>query len=39
MNLIRVGDRVWVYYDQKALGARHADEIIDQSAPLHPLKN
>jgi NADPH:quinone reductase-like Zn-dependent oxidoreductase len=39
MSLIKVGDRVAVYYDQKALGARHADRIIDESAPLEPLKN
>jgi hypothetical protein len=39
MNLIKVGDRVAVYYDQKALGARHADRIVDESAPLHPMKN
>lgn len=39
MNEIKAGDRVKVVYDQSALGARHADEIIDQTAPYSPLKS
>ena len=39
MNEIKAGDRVKVRYDQSALGARHADEIIDESAPLKPLRS
>jgi hypothetical protein len=39
MNEIKAGDRVKVRYDQSALGARHADEIIDESAPLKPLNS
>ena len=38
-KLIHVGDRVSVYYDQKALGIRHADRIIDADAPMRPLKS
>jgi hypothetical protein len=38
MNEVRTGDRVEIYYDQKAMGARHADQIIDMTAPLRPLK-
>ncbi len=39
LNDIRAGDRVKILYDQSALGARHADEIIDETAPLRPLKS
>jgi hypothetical protein len=39
MNEIKAGDRVKVVYDQSALGARHADEIIDETAPYKPLKS
>ncbi len=39
MNEIKAGDRVKVRYDQSALGARHADEVTDESAPLKPLKS
>ncbi|MGP6190902.1 MAG: hypothetical protein ACLPSH_12695 [Vulcanimicrobiaceae bacterium] len=38
-NEIRSGDRVRVVYDQGALGARHADEIVDETAPYKPLKS
>ena len=31
MSQIKSGDWVKVYYDQKLLGARHADKIIDMS--------
>ena len=34
---LRDGDRVRVYYDQKALGARHANRIVDETAPLTTL--
>jgi hypothetical protein len=34
---LRDGDRVRVYYDQKALGARHANRIVDETAPLTAL--
>ncbi len=36
---IKPGDRVRVYYDQKALGARHADRIVDETLPLKPIKS
>ena len=39
MNEIKAGDTVKVYYDQSALGARHADQIIDATAPIKPLKS
>jgi len=32
MTKIKSGDRVTIYYDQKALGIRHADRIVDLSA-------
>jgi len=32
MAKIHPGDRVMVFYDQKALGMRHADRIVDLSA-------
>jgi hypothetical protein len=39
MNEIKSGDRVKVIYDQSALGSRHADEIVDETAPYKPLKS
>lgn len=39
MKDIRAGDRVEIMFDQSALGARHADEIIDADAPLRPMKS
>lgn len=37
MQVIKPGDFVQVTYDQKFLGLRHADEIIDSDAPLKPM--
>jgi hypothetical protein len=37
MQDIKPGDFVRVTFDQKFLGLRHADEIIDSDAPLKPL--
>ena len=34
---IHAGSHVRVYYDQKALGARHADRILVDTAPLKPV--
>jgi hypothetical protein len=39
MQEIKAGDYVEVTYDQKLLGLRHADEILDSDAPLGPMKS
>jgi hypothetical protein len=39
LQTIKVGDFVVVTFDQKLLGVRHADEILDSDAPLGPMKS
>ncbi|MBV9647029.1 MAG: hypothetical protein JO043_06185 [Candidatus Eremiobacteraeota bacterium] len=39
MKDIKAGNYVRIYYDQSALGARHADRILVDRYPLKPMKS
>lgn len=39
LQTIKVGDFVMVTFDQKLLGVRHADELLDSDTPLGPMKS